>query len=211
MTDTSPPRSLRWRLPLIGIFVLVTVVLALVPDLLPGLGAGQRDTLRGMAAGASSVLAILLLVLAIPVARRVYFQLVEAREHGARRDKRVLWLSWTAMALYVATLILARWVVPQTTAPITVIGLGLLPMLAMVLYSTAMLLHLRQLDELMRKIELESWALSALVVSQAYFAAWVLLKAGLIQVDAGNALLWLGVWLLLVRTGFYVWLMRKYL
>lgn len=184
--STPAPRSLRWRLPLIGLFVLVTAVLALVPSLLPSLGTSQRDTLQGMAAGAACSLALLLLVLAVPAARRAYFQLVEAREHGGLRDKRVAWLSWTAVALYVATL-------------------------AMALYSTAMVLHLRQLDELMRKIEMESWALSALVVSQAYFATWVLLKAGLVHVDTGNALLWLGVWLLIVRTGFYVWLMRRYL
>ncbi len=211
MDKSTAPRSLRWRLPLIGAFVLATAVLALVPSLLPNLGTSQRDTLQGMAAGAACSLALLLLILAIPAARRTYFQLVEAREHHLLRDKRVLWLSWLAVALYVATLVLARWAVPHAARPTTIVGLGLLPLLAMALYSTAVMLRLRQLDELMRKIEMESWALSALVVSQAYFAAWVLLRAGLVQIDAGNALLWLGVWLLLVRTGVYVWLMRRYL
>jgi hypothetical protein len=164
-----------------------------------------------MAAGAGTALAVLLLILAIPAARQTYFQLLEAREQGARRDARVGWLIGIALVLYVLTLVLARWAVPQAASPGMVIGLGLLPLLAMALYTTATLLHLRRLDELMRKIEMESWALSALVVSQAYFAAWVLLKAGLIHMDASLALLSLGVWLLLVRTGVYVWLMRRYL
>lgn len=208
---TQPPRSLRWRLPLIALFVAVTALLALVPGLLPQLSASQHETLRGMAAGMASVFAVVLLVLAVPAARRTYFQLLETRESGCARDRRVAWLSWAAVALYVATLVLARWAVPHAATPATVIGLGVLPLLAMGLYTAAMVLHLRQLDELMRKIEMESWAWAALVVAQAYFAAWVLLKAGVVHVDASNALLWLGVWLLIVRTGFYVRLMRKYL
>jgi hypothetical protein len=191
--------------------IVVTALLALVPGAWPDMGGGHRDTLLGMATGAGTALAVLLLILAVPAARRTYFQLLEAREHGASRDRRVGWLMGIAAALYVATLLLARWAVPQAASPAIVIGLGLLPLLAMGLYTTATLLRLRQLDELMRKIELESWALAALVVAQAYFAAWVLLKAGLIHIDAGNALLWLGVWLLIVRTSFYVWLMRRYL
>lgn len=205
------PRSLRWRLPLIVGLIAVTALLAWAPGLWPGLTAGHRDSLLGMAVGAAAGLAVLLLVLAVPAARQAYFQLLEAREHGALRDRRVGWLMGSAAVLYVATLLLARWAVPQAASPAVVIGLGLLPLLAMGLYTTATLLRLRQLDELMRKIEMESWALAALVVSQAYFAAWVLLKAGLAHIDTGNALLWLGVWLLLVRTGVYVWLMRRYL
>ncbi|MET1023518.1 MAG: hypothetical protein ABWX87_04340 [Pseudoxanthomonas sp.] len=206
------PHSLRWRLPLIVALIAIAAALAWMPTLLPALSEGRQDTFRGMVAGAGTALAVLLLILAIPAARQTYFQLLEAREQGAQRDARVGWLMGIAVVLYVLTLILARWAVPQATAsPGIVIGLGLLPLLAMILYSTATLLHLRQLDELMRKIEMESWALSALVVSQAYFAAWVLLKAGLVHIDTGNALLWLGLWLLLVRTGVYVWLMRRYL
>lgn len=208
---TPAPRSLRWRLPLMVGLIVVTALLAWVPGLWPGLTAGHRDSLLGMAVGAAAGLAVLLLVLAVPAARQTYFQLLEVREHGALRDRRVGWLMGGAAVLYVATLLLARWAVPQAASPAVVIGLGLLPLLAMGLYTTATLLRLRQLDELMRKIEMESWALAALVVTQAYFAAWVLLKAGLLYIDTGNALLWLGVWLLLVRTGVYVWLMRRYL
>lgn len=191
--------------------IAVTALLALVPGPWPGLSASHRDSLLGMTAGAGAVLLALLLVLAVPAARRTYFQMLEAREYGAKRDKRIAWLAGIALALFAATLLLARWAVPQAASPAIVIGLGLLPLLAMGLYTTATLLRLRQLDELMRKIEMESWALAALVVTQAYFAAWVLLKAGLLHIDTGNALLWLGVWLLLVRTGVYVWLMRRYL
>lgn len=209
--STPTPRSLRWRLPLIVALIIVAAALALVPGLLPELGAERRSNLLGMAAGAGSVLGVLLLILAIPGARRTYFQLLEMREQGARRDKRVGWLMGIALVLYVLTLVLARWAVPQAASSATVVGLGLLPLLAMGLFVTATLLHLRQLDELMRKIEVESWALAALVVSQAYFAAWVALRAGLLHIDAGNALLWLGVWLLIVRTGVYVWLVRRYL
>jgi|GEM_PF-849633 len=209
--STPAPRSLRWRLPLIVALIAVAAALAWMPGLWPALSAGRHDAFLGMAAGAGTALAVLLLILAIPAARQTYFRLLEAREQGARRDARIGWLMGIALVLYVLTLILARWAVPHTASPGIVIGLGLLPLLAMGLYTTATLLHLRRLDELMRKIEMESWALSALVVSQAYFAAWVLLKAGLVHIDAGNALLWLGVWLLLVRTGVYVWLMRRYL
>jgi len=208
VNDIRPPRSLRWRLPLIAACVVLSAVFAFAPGLLP---ASQHETMRGMAAGMASVFAVVLLVLAVPAARRTYFQLLETRESGCARDRRVAWLSWAAVALYVATLVLARWAVPHAATPATVIGLGVLPLLAMGLYTAAMVLHLRQLDELMRKIEMESWAWAALVVAQAYFAAWVLLKAGVVHVDASNALLWLGVWLLIVRTGFYVRLMRKYL
>lgn len=209
--STPAPRSLRWRLPLIGAMVLVVAILALVPSLLPALSADSRETLLGMAAGMGTALAVLLLVLAVPGARRTYFLLLEARELGACADRRVRWFSGIAVALYVLMVVLARWGVPQAASPALVVVLGLLPLLAMGLFVAATLLRLRQLDELMRKLEVESWALAALLVSQGYFAAWVLLKLGLVQIDAGNALLWLGVWLMLTHLAVYTWQVRKYL
>jgi hypothetical protein len=111
----------------------------------------------------------------------------------------------------VLLVLLARWGVPQTASPVQVLVLGALPLLAMGLFVAATLLRLRQLDELMRKLEVESWALAALLVSQGYFVAWVLMRLGLIRIDAGNALLWLGVWLMLVQVVVYTWQLRKYL
>ena len=115
---------------------------------------------------------------------------------------------WQCIVLLV---LLARWGVPQTASPVQVLVLGALPLLAMGLFVAATLLRLRQLDELMRKLEVESWALAALLVSQGYFVAWVLMRLGLIRIDAGNALLWLGVWLMLVQVVVYTWQLRKYL
>ena len=63
----------------------------------------------------------------------------------------------------------------------------------------------------MRKLEVESWALAALLVSQGYFAVWLLLRLGLVRIDAGNALLWVGVWLMVVQLVVYTWQLRKYL
>lgn len=214
MTMDKPPapRSLRWRLPLIVVLALGVALLAFVPALWPSIKPDTRQTLQGMAAGMGSALAVLALVLLVPGARRVYFLLLEAREQSACGDRRVRWLGGAAVALYLSTIVLARWAVPQVAAaPALAATLGLLPLLAMGLFVTATLLRLRQLDELMRKIEVESWALAALLVSQGYFAAWVLLRVGLIHIDAGNALLWLGVWLMVVQLSAYAWLVRKYL
>ncbi|TMN15897.1 hypothetical protein [Pseudoxanthomonas sp. X-1] len=208
---TPAPRSLRWRLPLIAALAAAVAVLALVPGLLPTLSADGRQTLLGMAAGMGTALAVLLLVLLIPGARRTYFLLLEAREQGACADRRVRWFNGIALALYVLLVLLARWGVPQTASPVQVLVLGALPLLAMGLFVAATLLRLRQLDELMRKLEVESWALAALLVSQGYFVAWVLMRLGLIRIDAGNALLWLGVWLMLVQVVVYTWQLRKYL
>ncbi|SEM25330.1 hypothetical protein SAMN05428989_3516 [Pseudoxanthomonas sp. GM95] len=211
MNDTRTPRSLRWRLLLIGAFVLATALLGLVPGLLPQLSQAHQRVLQGMALGAGGTLAVFLLLLAIPVVRNAYFQLLEVREQDIFRDKRILWLAGIALVLYLATLALAHWAMPTNASPALVIAIGLLPILAVTLYSASIVLHLRQLDELMRKIELESWALATLVVSQGYLVAWVVMQAGLVHIDASLALLSLGVWLLIVRTGFYVWLMRRYL
>lgn len=213
MTDhtTPPPRSLRWRLPLIAALAAAVAVLALVPGLLPTLSAEGRQTLLGMAAGMGTALAVLLLVLLIPGARRTYFLLLEAREQGACADRRVRWFSGIALALYVLLVLLARWGVPQTASPLQVLVLGALPLLAMGLFVAATVLRLRQLDELMRKLEVESWALAALLVSQGYFAVWLLLRLGLVRIDAGNALLWVGVWLMVVQLVVYTWQLRKYL
>lgn len=208
---TPAPRSLRWRLPLIAALAAAVAVLALVPGLLPTLSADGRQTLLGMAAGMGTALAVLLLVLLIPGARRTYFLLLEAREQGACADRRVRWFNGIALALYVLLVLLARWGAPQTASPVQVLVLGALPLLAMGLFVAATLLRLRQLDELMRKLEVESWALAALLVSQSYFVAWVLMRLGLIRIDAGNALLWLGVWLMLVQVVVYTWQLRKYL
>ncbi|TAA06910.1 hypothetical protein EA658_19355 [Pseudoxanthomonas winnipegensis] len=208
---TPPPRSLRWRLPLIAALAAAVAVLALVPGLLPTLSAEGRQTLLGMAAGMGTALAVLLLVLLIPGARRTYFLLLEAREQGACADRRVRWFSGIALALYVLLVLLARWGVPQTASPLQVLVLGALPLLAMGLFVAATVLRLRQLDELMRKLEVESWALAALLVSQGYFAVWLLLRLGLVRIDAGNALLWVGVWLMVVQLVVYTWQLRKYL
>lgn len=208
---TPPPRSLRWRLPLIAALAAAVAVLALVPGLLPTLSAEGRQTLLGMAAGMGTALAVLLLVLLIPSARRTYFLLLEAREQGACADRRVRWFSGIALALYVLLVLLARWGVPQTASPLQVLVLGALPLLAMGLFVAATVLRLRQLDELMRKLEVESWALAALLVSQGYFAVWLLLRLGLVRIDAGNALLWVGVWLMVVQLVVYTWQLRKYL
>lgn len=208
---TPPPRSLRWRLPLIAALAAAVAVLALVPGLLPTLSAEGRQTLLGMAAGMGTTLAVLLLVLLIPGARRTYFLLLEAREQGACADRRVRWFSGIALALYVLLVLLARWGVPQTASPLQVLVLGALPLLAMGLFVAATVLRLRQLDELMRKLEVESWALAALLVSQGYFAVWLLLRLGLVRIDAGNALLWVGVWLMVVQLVVYTWQLRKYL
>ncbi|WP_340649764.1 hypothetical protein [Pseudoxanthomonas winnipegensis] len=208
---TPPPRSLRWRLPLIAALAAAVAVLALVPGLLPTLSPEGRQTLLGMAAGMGTALAMLLLVLLIPGARRTYFLLLEAREQGACADRRVRWFSGIALALYVLLVLLARWGVPQTASPLQVLVLGALPLLAMGLFVAATVLRLRQLDELMRKLEVESWALAALLVSQGYFAVWLLLRLGLVRIDAGNALLWVGVWLMVVQLVVYTWQLRKYL
>lgn len=208
---TPPPRSLRWRLPLIAALAAAVAVLALVPGLLPTLSPEGRQTLLGMAAGMGTALAVLLLVLLIPGARRTYFLLLEAREQGACADRRVRWFSGIALALYVLLVLLARWGVPQTASPLQVLVLGALPLLAMGLFVAATVLRLRQLDELMRKLEVESWALAALLVSQGYFAVWLLLRLGLVRIDAGNALLWVGVWLMVVQLVVYTWQLRKYL
>lgn len=67
---------------------------------------------------------------------------------------------------------------------------ALLPALLVLAVTRAMLRYVRDSDELQRRIELESIAVAAMLVSCAYLAAGFLQTAALISVPAKTAMLW---------------------
>lgn len=67
---------------------------------------------------------------------------------------------------------------------------AVVPALAIALMMRAALRYLREIDELQRRIETESIGIASLLVSLLYFAAGLLQKAKVIDIDAGVAMIW---------------------
>lgn len=69
--------------------------------------------------------------------------------------------------------------------------IALAPLLPIGLAAAAMLRFLRDSDELERRVELEAMALAALLLTTGSLTLGLLVSAGLLQVEVGQALLWI--------------------
>jgi hypothetical protein len=89
-----------------------------------------------------------------------------------------------AMLLYVVLLLPAAWALRNLDATWARATLALLPVLAMAAASRAILRFVRDSDELQRRIQLEAFALAALVLCMACFALGMLARAGALAMEA---------------------------
>lgn len=163
----------------VGLAVLLGVpgvVGLLLPQLVPGL---ERD--------AAVVLCIGALLLAIMAAvSRDPMCTGGARPEVARRYLRELTVT---MAAYVLVLMASVWLLKRIDPPLLRFAVALLPLLPIGVAVRAMVRYTHALDELQRRIELESLALSTLFVSMLYMTGGLLHSADLLQVPAADAML----------------------
>jgi hypothetical protein len=94
------------------------------------------------------------------------------------------------MAAYIGVMLFWKQLLAEVQAPWLRLLVALLPALLVVWIMRIFVRFVRDLDELQRRIELESGAFAALLVSACYMAAGFVQTAGLIDVPAGVAMLW---------------------
>ena len=105
--------------------------------------------------------------------------------------RRYLRALWPIMVGYSLTLFLSIWLVKRgiESVPLRAV-VAVVPALAIALMMRAALRYLREIDELQRRIETESIGIASLLVSLLYFAAGLLQKAKVFDIDAGVAMIW---------------------
>ncbi len=197
--------------PILRMLAVVAMILgaaglAFVPNAI--LPPELHDFTTGLATGMSvALVAMLVVYLVKPLRERL---LTDACEdpHVQALNQRYLRQVAPAFGLYVLAVIAMRQAVGH--ALWLQVVLVLLPMTAVVLIVRAWRRYLADADELQRRIEIEALALAALLVSQLYLAGWFLLRAGLIHLDAADAMLWVFVLVVLMRAAARLWLQWKY-
>lgn len=185
----------------------LTVLLGLaahVPAL--GLPARYHDFLSGLTLGMGGAL---LLCAAIHWWRPQWLPDEDDR-HQQALARRYLREAAPGLLIYAVVLCAAPWLADHRPSAWLLAVLCLAPLLALGLLLRAAWRYLQDADELQRKIELESLAIAALVVSQLYFAAWVLQRFGLVRLATEPALAWVFACIVLVRVLASMWLRRRY-
>lgn len=95
-----------------------------------------------------------------------------------------------AMAAYIAVMLVWKKLLGWVDAPVLRVLVALLPALLVVWIMRAFVRYVRDSDELQRRIELESGAVAALVLSAGYMALGFLQTAELIDIPSKVAMLW---------------------
>lgn len=95
-----------------------------------------------------------------------------------------------AMAAYIAVMLVWKKLLGWVEAPALRVLVALLPALLVVWIMRAFVRYVRDSDELQRRIELESGAAAALVLSAGYMALGFLQTAELIDIPSKVAMLW---------------------
>lgn len=116
-----------------------------------------------------------------------------------------------AMAVYVVVVIFWKPLLGLVQAPWLRLLVALLPALLVLWIMRAFVRFVRDSDELQRRIELESGAIAGLLVSAAYMAAGFIQTAGLIDVPAKVAMLWVFPSLCLTYGSIKLVIARRYL
>jgi hypothetical protein len=95
------------------------------------------------------------------------------------------------MAGYVVTILGSVWLLKQHVEDPTLrVLVALAPVPFVALAMRAMIRHIRDTDELQRRIEVESVSLATALVSLGYFAAGLLQAAKVIDVPSSVAMIW---------------------
>jgi len=95
-----------------------------------------------------------------------------------------------ALVVYVGVMLVWKQALAQVSSPWWRLLVALLPTLLVLWILRAFIRYVRESDELQRRIELESGCTAALLVGAGYLAAGFLQTAGLIDVPAKLAMLW---------------------
>jgi len=95
-----------------------------------------------------------------------------------------------AIVAYMLTLLLSVWLLKHIDAPALRAAVALLPIPAVALLMRAMLRHIRDTDELQRRIEVESIGIATALVSLGYLGAGFLQAAKVIDVPSSAAMIW---------------------
>jgi hypothetical protein len=115
-----------------------------------------------------------------------------------------------AMAGYNAVMMLWKQMLGLVQAPWLRLLVALLPALLVLWVMRAFVRFVRDSDELQRRIELESGAVAALLISAGYMAAGFVQMAGLIEVPAKLAMLWVFPSLCFTYGAAKVFIARRY-
>lgn len=115
-----------------------------------------------------------------------------------------------AMGGYVVTLMGSIGVLKQVQDPALRALVALAPVPFVALVMRAMIRHIRDTDELQRRIEVEAVSLSTALVCLGYFAAGLLQSAKVIDVPASAAMIWVFPLICLVYGVAKVVISRRY-
>jgi hypothetical protein len=118
-----------------------------------------------------------------------------------------------AMGGYVLAILATTWLLKHHGADFGLgarAALALLPVLPIVLAMRALVRAIRDSDELERQVELESVAISALLVGTGYFALGLLASAQVIVLRGADVALWVWPALMFVYGLAKCWAMRRY-
>lgn len=192
------------RLRALTVFTVLSALAAYVPAL--GWPTRYHDFIAGLAWGMGGAL---VLVAALHWWRPQWLPDEEDRRQR-QLGRRYLRDASPGLLIYLVLLLAAPWMAAHPQPTWLLFLLCLLPLFALAWTLRAAMRYLRDADELQRKIELESWAIAALVVAELYFGAWVMQRFGLIHLDAEAAMAWVFACIMGVRLGASVWLRRKY-
>jgi hypothetical protein len=94
------------------------------------------------------------------------------------------------MAGYVIALGASLWLLRIVEEPVLRAMLALLPVPPVALAVRAIIRHIRDSDELQRRIELEAVSVATALVSMLYFAGGLLQMAKVIDIPSGQAMFW---------------------
>lgn len=95
-----------------------------------------------------------------------------------------------AMMGYVSAVFVSIWLLGRVEAPALRALIALLPVPGIALAMRAIVLRIRDADELQRRIELEAVSIAAAFVSLGYLAAGFLQRAKVIDVPSSVAMIW---------------------
>jgi hypothetical protein len=182
-----PPQLSRRRILLILLAASACAWFAFAP------GSPLPDELRGFVAGILAGIGIgvvlMILVRTVPSLRGWAGQAACDGSTTALR-RRYLREFLPAMGGYVLALGASLWLLKLVEAPVLRAMLALLPVPPVALAVRAIVRHIRDSDELQRRIELEAVSVATALVSMLYFAGGLLQMARVIDIPSGQAMFW---------------------
>ena len=146
-----------------------------------------RGFVTGLLAGMGLGVVLVVLVRTVP-SLRSWAESCDGSVPALRR--RYLREFLPAMAGYVVTLGASLWLLRIVEEPVLRAMLALLPVPPVALAVRAIIRHIRDSDELQRRIELEAVSVATALVSMLYFAGGLLQMAKVIDIPSGQAMFW---------------------